>query len=500
MSPPLPTELGFCKVVEDFLSPAECQALIRRAETAGFRAAVDDYPPSYRDNDRLVVDDPALARQLFARLTPHAPASLVVDDAAGAREPWSLTQLNERLRFCRYRAGQQFQLHQDGVFHLDEQQQSRLTFMVYLTDGSAFSGGDTLFYARGPSAAGAPPVVARVRPRAGMLILFDHGLWHAGEPVTRGLKHILRSDLIYRRARRDAPAPFVGHQGYVWTLARLARGIASGGRDRAIRLWSDDGVGNGVLSGHTQSVLGLVACGPQHLASVSRDRTLKLWDLSTQRCLHSVVAHRAAALCVAAVPGGALATGGADHEINLWLEDARRDGTLRGHTGWVWALAVLAARAASAPERDQHPTSLLASASEDGTVRLWNLAQRTCCAVLPGHVPLRTITVAPDQTCLASGDNRGRVQLWTDLSTRPRLCGSFAAHDAAVRRLVFLDAHTLASAGEDGLVRTWRRSDLTLRSEARHGNFATDVLAVGEDRFVSCAYDGKLMVHHRRAA
>ncbi len=55
-----------------------------------------------------------------------------------------------------------------------------LTFMIYLNDGSDFSGGDTASYANGPSAApDANPAVARLRPKMGSLILFDHSIWHA---------------------------------------------------------------------------------------------------------------------------------------------------------------------------------------------------------------------------------------------------------------------------------------------------------------------------------
>lgn len=493
---PLPPALGYCEVFEDFLSPAECRALIERAEQTGFRAASDDYPPSYRNNDRLVIDDASLAARLFERLAEHAPRVLRADDTSPAHERFVLTRLNERVRFCRYRAGQQFTIHQDGVYHADELHESRLTFMIYLTDGDDFGGGDTLFYARGPTALGAPTVVARVRPRIGSLILFDHGVWHAGEPVTHGQKHVVRSDVIYRRVRTGGfearLPPFVGHQGYVWTLAKLADGVASGGRDRAIRLWSDDGLARGVLHGHQQSVLGLAVCGERQLASVSRDRTLKLWDVPSRRCLHSVVAHQGAALAVASLPHGQLATGGADGVVQLWSSAAREAGSLRGHTGWVWAVAPLPAPGA-ADATDA--ADLLASASEDGTVRLWRPQQRCLVHVLEGHVPLRTLAVAPDQTSLVAGDTQGRLHVWTDLRGAPRLAHTFAAHDAAIRRVVFLDAHTLASAGEDGYVRCWRSSDRTLRFESRHTNFATDVLPLSDGTFVSASYDGTLQLH-----
>jgi hypothetical protein len=38
-----------------------------------------------------------------------------------------------------------------GVYHRSFDRRSMLTFMIYLTDGEAFSGGDTEFFADGPS-------------------------------------------------------------------------------------------------------------------------------------------------------------------------------------------------------------------------------------------------------------------------------------------------------------------------------------------------------------
>ena len=109
---PLPPGLGWCRVVPGFLPAQECRQLIAAAEARGFAGAGTDYPPSYRNNDRQVVDDPALADRLLQCLRPHVPATL---QAGGER--WQLHSLNERLRLCRYRPGQAFHLHQDGVHH-----------------------------------------------------------------------------------------------------------------------------------------------------------------------------------------------------------------------------------------------------------------------------------------------------------------------------------------------------------------------------------------------
>ncbi len=486
---PLPPDAGFCVVIHGFLSPLECERHIAQSESRGFVGAGSDYPPSYRNNDRQVVDDPLLARQMLERLAPLAP-SVLPDDAGGA--PWSLHGVNERLRLCRYRAGQQFNLHQDGVHHRTEGLQSRLTFMVYLTDGDAFEGGDTLFYSAGPAgdaSGAAATVIGRVRPKAGSLILFDHKLWHAGAVVTRGVKHILRSDVLYQRQAQaipQAPArPFQpGHAGYVWTMARLSGGlVASGGRDATIRLWRADGRAAGELAGHSQSVLGLAPLPGGRLASVSRDRSLRLWDTRSQRCTRVVAdAHGASPLTVAALPGGMLATGGADALVKLWRRDGRALATLAGHTGWVWAVAPLG--------DDQ-----LASAGEDGSVRLWDIASRRCLHALQGDTPLRDVAALPGGGRLITGDIEGRLATWVCRDGAWHRGATVSAHAAAVRRLRLVGDGLLASAGEDNRVRLWRLADWGLVAQSRHGNFATDVLALDGGGYLSCSYDGRIARH-----
>ncbi|HEY5754546.1 MAG TPA: 2OG-Fe(II) oxygenase [Steroidobacter sp.] len=476
---PLPHELGYCIVVDNFLSASECRAYVAQAESTGFGSASLDYPPSYRNNDRLVIDDKPLAEKLYARLRSTA-ASPCKAGAWGVDEEWRLDSVNTRLRFCRYTSNQQFNIHQDGVHHRSPDCRSMLTFMIYLNDGSEFSGGDTVFFANGPSTApDANPIVARLRPKMGSLILFDHGIWHAGETVTSGTKYIMRSDVLFRRADA-ADLQESAHRGYVWTLAKLDdRHFASGGRDCRIRLWNDSGVCTGELAGHTQSVFGLTRIDHKHLASVSRDRTLRLWNLETKQCLRTTVAHDAAVLTVAALGNRRLATGAADHKINVWNMAGEKLARLPAHTGWVWKIVRLT-------------DSLMASASEDGTVKVWSTETFEMVACLEAPHALRTVAASADGATLATGDITGRLRVWTNLLGRPSLAAETAAHDGAIRCVHFIDAETIATGGEDCRLRIWRGRPLRVCYEARHENFVTDFLAIDSNRGVSCSYDGKI--------
>ena len=472
-SHPLPPDMPFCRVVDGFLSPAECDALIAAAEARGFASAASDYPPSYRTNDRQVLDDEALARRLLQRLRIHVQQTLPATGPQGSIR--TLDSINARFRLCRYRPGQSFGLHQDGVHHRGDGLRSALTFMVYLTDGASFEGGDTVFHDGGP---GTPArAIGRVRPRAGTLIVFDHALWHSGEIVLGGTKHVLRSDILYRE---HADVAGEAHRGYVWALERLSDSrFASGGRDASIRIWADDGRCVGSLQGHARSVLGLAALGGGRLASVSRDRSLRLWQLDAGRCTAVVEgAHTAAILCVVALPDGSLATAGADGAVRRWSGEGRSLGTLTSTSGWIWALASL-------------PGGRLAGACEDGAIRMWDLATGACTATLQGDAPLRTLVASADGAWLVSGDASGRV-------LQRRACGngwtvarSARVHAAAVRRVRIVGEALLASVGEDGAVRVAPLGEGVARRLGTHANFATDVVRVGDALF-SCGYDGRI--------
>ena len=177
--------------VADLLTPAECQQLIDRGERIGFEAASvataagAKMMTNLRNNDRATFDDPALAAQLWERVAPHVP-SLCGSTPVG---------LNERLRFYRYDPSQRFKAHRDGVFERSPTERSRLTFMVYLNQGS--DGGQTVFYSE-ERIDGLRKVVASVEPRAGMGLFFAHEWWHEGAKVVSGRKYVLRTDVIYR--------------------------------------------------------------------------------------------------------------------------------------------------------------------------------------------------------------------------------------------------------------------------------------------------------------
>ena len=125
-------------VIRDFLSQAECVELIRRSDDLTWEVGTvgGEVVGGVRNNERVLFDDRPLATDLFHRARPFLPDE--IDDLA-------FVGFNERWRFYRYRPGQTFRPHRDGMYQrLEVWEESRLTFMVYLND--RMTGGQRRFF------------------------------------------------------------------------------------------------------------------------------------------------------------------------------------------------------------------------------------------------------------------------------------------------------------------------------------------------------------------
>jgi len=187
----------------DVLAAAECARLVELTETIGYlEDAAVSLPRSIRHNHSATwVADDATVELLWRRCR----ALIHRSDDFEAKRPLGL---NARLRFYRYGAGDYFAAHTDGSWPgsrvvdgvlLDNaypDRWSQLSLLLFLSDD--FEGGATRFYVEGERSAASVDVRT---PRGGALC-FPHGVHplhcvHGSEPVTRGVKYIIRSDVLF---------------------------------------------------------------------------------------------------------------------------------------------------------------------------------------------------------------------------------------------------------------------------------------------------------------
>jgi WD40 repeat protein/transcriptional regulator with XRE-family HTH domain len=150
--------------------------------------------------------------------------------------------------------------------------------------------------------------------------------------------------------------------------------------------------------------------------------------------------------------GTLLATGDTRGEIHLWEVSAfKKMLSLKGHEGWIWSVSFSPGRGASPEETGQ----MLASSSQDRTIKLWDTHTGQCLKTLQGgDYVTQSVEFSPDGKILASGNRDATVRLW-DVRTGECL-KTLRGHTQNVWSIAFSpNGRTLASGSLDRTARLW---------------------------------------------
>ena len=196
------------------------------------------------------------------------------------------------------------------------------------------------------------------------------------QPRTRPWKDVykdrFRVGTNWKHGRCDLKI-FRGHLNGVMCLQFDDSVLITGSYDTTIKVW-DMATGEEIrsLEGHTSGVRCL-QFDDSKLISGSIDKTIKIWDWRKGECLATHDVHSSGIVGLH-FDSSLLATASMDKTIKIWnFNDSSRI-TLRGHTDWVNAVRV-----------DSASRTVL-SASDDCTVKLWDLDSKLCVKTFEGHV------------------------------------------------------------------------------------------------------------------
>ena len=183
--------------------------------------------------------------------------------------------------------------------------------------------------------------------------------------------------------------------------------LITGSYDHTARVWNlETGKEVHCLSGHTRPIRAL-QFDEAKLITGSMDHTMRIWNWRTGQCLSVLEGHQEGVVCLR-FDSNVLASGSVDTTIKIWNFRTNECFTLRGHCDWVNAVQLwdrdapppscddaskgpdtLPACGSAKPHPsmpDIDPGKMLFSASDDGTIRLWDLCARTCVRTFRGHV------------------------------------------------------------------------------------------------------------------
>ena len=290
----------------------------------------------------------------------------------------------------------------------------------------------------------------------------------------------------------------VGHTDDVRTLATSAAGgIVSGSRDGSIRVWpaepAHDASGvsssSSELKGHGDYVTALaLASSDDAIVSGSRDSSVRVWKkasggaggagymLATVLTGHEYQVTGVAVLydsddsddsgdCLSPEASSKiLASASLDGSVRLWKVKATQsmanasDAELREHEGPV--LCCCAFRATGdAPGADSNAMMMLATGSGDATIRLWEIGKsldslQTNTRVFRGHTDsVRALAFIPGPSMLVSGSHDTFVKVWT---LDGACLQTMEGHSALIYSVAASpDGTKVASGSEDNTVRLW---------------------------------------------
>jgi len=150
--------------------------------------------------------------------------------------------------------------------------------------------------------------------------------------------------------------------------------LASGSRDGIINLWETaTGRLRLTIKAHEKSVTSVIFdSGGSVLVSGSEDKTIKSWDTTTGGLIRTIGAYTHLSSVALDPKKRILAGGGSDNTVRLWeMAAGRLLRTLEGHTSAIDCIDF------------SSDSRLIASKSNDDTIRMWRGDTYECVAVIP---------------------------------------------------------------------------------------------------------------------
>lgn len=196
------------------------------------------------------------------------------------------------------------------------------------------------------------------------------------EPRTRSWKAVYRDrwQVGYNwKYGRCSVKTLKGHTNGVTCLQLDDNILATGSYDATIKIWNiETGEEIRTLRGHARGIRAL-QFDDSKLISGSLDNTIKIWNWHTGECISTLQGHTDGVVSVH-FDAQLLASGSIDKSVKIFDFNSKEAFCLKGHTDWV-----------NSTRLDISSRTVM-SASDDTTLKLWDLDTRQVVRTFEGHV------------------------------------------------------------------------------------------------------------------
>ncbi|XP_064608002.1 F-box/WD repeat-containing protein 7-like isoform X2 [Liolophura sinensis] len=229
-----------------------------------------------------------------------------------------------------------------------------------------------------------------------------------------------------------------GHDDHVITcLEFCGNRIVSGSDDNTLKVWSvTTGKCLRTLVGHTGGVWSSQMAG-SNIISGSTDRTLKVWNAETGQCIHTLYGHTSTVRCMH-LHNNKVVSGSRDATLRLWdIESGQCLHVLMGHVAAVRCV--------------QYDGRRVVSGAYDYMVKVWDPETETCLHTLQGHTN-RVYSLQFDGSHIVSGSLDTSIRVW-DVESGNCL-HTLIGHQSLTSGMELKD-NILVSGNADSTVKVW---------------------------------------------
>ena len=285
--------------------------------------------------------------------------------------------------------------------------------------------------------------------------------------------------------------------------------IVSAGGDQAVKLWDANTfalVGEPFIGTDSWINSVKISSNSKYVISAGDNAAIRIWDILQKRMIcEPLYGHTARINEIDISSKGIIVSASDDGTVGVWdVSDKSKNSILSGHSSWVRTVLL------------SEDGNFAVSGGWDCDIIIWDLQKREMVKNLPGHnASVEALALVSDNGPLISGSDDGTIRFW-DIEKGKECEKSIEAHDDWIRALKLThDKKKIVTASWDNTIRLWDvNSHINIGEPLKGHTNRIDALAVSKDNMIisgsddntvrvweehDCLYEGKIVASHDNA-